>query len=156
MGTAISNLHEALYRASRKISNPVKDSYNPHLKNKYASLGQVIEAIKTACAEEGVIIIQDAQEGRDAGSILVRTIFIGHGESLVTTVPVVLGERGGNAQGSMAAFSYGRRFGLLGAFCLATEDNDGEELSEKLEKSEKPGGEPGLSQGKGLEFWRKP
>lgn len=119
---------EAFLEAQKKIKNPTKDSKNPHFKNTYASLETVIETVKSVLNEHGFAIIQECREGRNPGMINVYTRLehVG-GESLEFTVCVPLGKM--DPQGGMGAFTYGRRYGLLAALCLAAEDDDANEAS---------------------------
>lgn len=126
--TSMAGLLEKLQLAYNEVKNPVKDSLNPHFKSEYASLETVIKTIKDACVKHGIMVMQDASFGEHPGTIVVRTMFYTLGNvGLSFSCPVVLGDRGLNPQGTMAAFTYGRRYALLSAFCLAAEDNDGEQ-----------------------------
>lgn len=125
-----TNVKKALFDAYKKIQNPTKNAKNPFLKNNYADLGAVIEAVKSACTECGILIMQEAQE-RENNILDVITHFI-HGESgeeIMSVVSVHLKEI--SPQGSMGAFTYGRRYGLQAAFNLAAEDDDGNTASGK-------------------------
>mgnify|MGYP001329477994 CR=1 FL=1 len=119
---------QAFLEAQRKIKNPTKDSKNPHFKNTYASLETVIESVKSVLNEHGFAVIQECREGRNAGMINVHTTLMHvSGQHLEFAVCVPLGKM--DPQGGMGAFTYGRRYGLLAALCLAAEDDDANEAS---------------------------
>ena len=122
-------MSKAFYSAAKVIQNPTKNAKNPFLKNNYADLGAVIEVVKAACLEFGIFIVQDCLENN--GVLDVQTTFVHAetGQSEVINVSVHLKEL--SPQGSMGAFTYGRRYGLLAAFNLAAEDDDGNTASGK-------------------------
>ena len=122
-------------QATKLIQNPVKGSYNPFFKNKYADLGTVIECIKDVLLNRfNVIIFQDCEERESGGCVDVSTVFIDGdtGEEYATTVSVHLKDL--SPQGSMGAFTYGRRYALKAAFMLADEDDDGNVASGKSDE----------------------
>lgn len=124
-------LSQALLAASKVIQNPTKNAKNPFLKNQYADLGAVIEVVKQALLDSGVFVMQSCKE--ENGTLNVETIFV-HGETgSFVSVNVAVRLKDVSPQGSMGAFTYGRRYGLLASFNLAAEDDDGNTASGKSE-----------------------
>lgn len=122
----------AFAKASAKIKNPTKNAKNPFLKNNYADLSAVIEVTKDTLSEHGFVVCQTCELILDGKGLRVCTDFIHESGSLVkTTCDVLLKEF--SPQGTMGAFTYGRRYGLLAAFNLAAEDDDGNIASGKDE-----------------------
>lgn len=115
------NLMAALAMALPKLEGAKKDASNSHFKAKYATLGAVIEAIKPI-AEHGIWYLQVELE-RDNGAAY-ETFYIGFGEKQSAGVTFVPADRN-NAQGFGSARTYARRYGLMSAFGLSTEDDDG-------------------------------
>lgn len=123
-----------LLAACKEIQNPTKNAKNPFLKNNYADLGAVIESVKEILLKYNIIIIQSCSESvSDNGSHCVLNVSTRlqhvNGQSDNTTVAVHMKEL--SPQGSMGAFTYGRRYGLLARFNLAAEDDDGSVASGK-------------------------
>lgn len=126
----MSEIHKALFSAYKEIKNPTKNATNPFLKNKYADLGTVIETVKETLTKHGVMVLQSSRtDGPEY--IVVKTEFIHaeSGTSVMTEIAVRMKEM--SPQGSMGAFTYGRRYGLLGPLMLAAEDDDGNVASGK-------------------------
>lgn len=126
-----------LLRACREIQNPTKNAKNPFLKNNYADLGAVIESVKEILLKYNIIIIQSCSELVESGQCILNvSTRLQHvnGYSDNTTVSVHMKEL--SPQGSMGAFTYGRRYGLLARFNLAAEDDDGSIASGKLKDEE--------------------
>lgn len=127
MATDNAEIKKNLVAAQKMILNPTKDSTNPFLKNKYASLGSVIEVCKSALLERGIIVSQEcSMNGNNVLDVHTHLIHES-GEELVFNTSVVLKEL--TPQGTMGGFTYGRRYGLLAIFNLAAEDDDGNEAS---------------------------
>lgn len=122
------NAKSAFYEAYKAVKNPVKNATNPFLKNKYADLGTVIDCVKEELTKVGVYVIQECH--MQPGDVMDVTTSFVHAESnteFSLNCSVKLKEL--SPQGSMAAFTYGRRYALLSAFLLAAEDDDGNAAS---------------------------
>ncbi len=119
----IKNLAAAYCKAQPEIEGAAKDKTNPAFRSKYADLGNVVDAIKPALGKHGLSFLQIPQETENA--VRIET-FLMHssGETLslgTITVPVTKAD----AQGFGSALTYARRYGLLTAFGVAPEDDDG-------------------------------
>ena len=62
---SIKAIAPALVSAQKAITFASKDGINPHFKNKYASLSSVIDAVKPALNEAGIVFIQTASPSED-------------------------------------------------------------------------------------------
>ena len=127
----------AFLEACKEIKNPTKNSTNPHFKNKYANLEQVIECAKDVLLKHGIVVIQGCEIRREGIILDVDTQFLHvSGKSLHVNVAVPIGKM--DPQGGMGAFTYGRRYGLLAALNLAAEDDDGNSaMPDPAKKEEK-------------------
>tara|TARA_R110002126_G_scaffold222329_2_gene367497 strand:- start:46 stop:486 length:441 start_codon:yes stop_codon:yes gene_type:complete len=117
---------KALIKAQQSMTSVKKDSVNPHFKNKYASLEAVIEATSGVFQSNNFAVMQPC--GRDELGVFVETrlVHVSGGE-FSSKVYLALDKQ--NMQGLGSAITYGRRYGLLGMACLATEDDDGNDAS---------------------------
>jgi len=121
-GVVHETLIGALAAALADVEGAVKDSQNPHLKNKYADLSSVIAAIKPV-ARHGVWFRQVTKPD-DAGA-RVETFYIHQsGELSAGEMFVPASKR--DPQGFGSALTYCRRYALQTAFGIAPEDDDGE------------------------------
>lgn len=118
---------EALLQARKNVKPIVKNATNPFLKNKYADLTTVIEAVSGALMDAGILISQGSAP--EAGGILVNTtlLHVASGEQARNTVWMPL--KAQTPQDAAGALTYGRRYGLLSIMCLPTEDDDGNDAS---------------------------
>lgn len=121
------NIIAALAKALPEVGVAIKDVNNPHFGKKYADLGSVIEAVRPVAAH-GIWFRQSAvpMDGQRAG---VETFYIhSSGQELsagITDAPVSKND----AQGYGSALTYCRRYGLMAAFGIAPEDDDGNAAS---------------------------
>lgn len=114
---------KALCKAQSEMGAVVKNSANPHLKAKYADLGSVMAACFDALHANGFAVMQPG--GQDDYGTFVETIFAHEsGELFRSKCYLVLGKN--DMQGVGSAWTYARRYGLLGMAGLAPEDDDGE------------------------------
>lgn len=125
---AHATLHGAMALAFAEIEAAAKTAPNEAFKrngkaSKYATLEDVIAAIKPALVAHGLFVTQHCHPSPDG--VTVET-FLHHrsGESVsLGTIYVPANKR--DAHGFGSANTYARRYGLQTAFVLPTEDDDG-------------------------------
>ena len=78
----VSGLYPKLHAAKQKIGKVVKNSTNPHFKNKYADINGLIETVEPVLLEHGLLLIQPIEGG------LVSTLIIDieTGQSVVSSM----------------------------------------------------------------------
>jgi hypothetical protein len=129
----MKELCTAMAEAFPEIMNAVMDKENPHYKSKYASLNNVIDAVKPALAKRGLWFIQTIHN--IPGYAAVETIIMHSSGQYLTSgilaIPVVKQD----SQGYGSAMTYARRYSLASAFGVAPGDgeDDGEESCKKPE-----------------------
>lgn len=124
----------ALAKAQTNMGKALKQANNPHFRNKYADLGNVMDACLPALNEAGIALIQPT--GEDEHGRYVETILI-HGESgeqLTCRVPLIVSKN--DMQGYGSAVTYARRYGLMAMAGIAPEDDDGHAASKAPPKQE--------------------
>ncbi len=128
------DIYEALLEIQKEgVAGVTFDSSNPHFKNRYISLGKLVEVLRPIFNGKGILATQVPVT--IAGEPGLQTVFY-HPESDTSfegVVPLVLEKS--NSQGLGSAITYTRRYALLSMLGLvADEDDDGEAASK--------GGEP--------------
>jgi hypothetical protein len=120
-------LHGAMALAFAEIEAATKSANNPHFKSKYADITAVIEAVKPALAKHGLFFTQHPQPSE--GGVTVETLLHhASGESMSMGSLFVPANRN-DAQGFGSALTYCRRYALVTAFGVPTEDDDGNAAS---------------------------
>jgi hypothetical protein len=119
----MSDAIKALCKAQKEMGAVIKKADNPHLKKKYADLGAVMDACFNALHANGFAVMQPG--GQDEYGTYVETVFAHEsGEIFRSKVYLVIAKN--DMQGVGSAWTYARRYGLLGMAGLAPEDDDGE------------------------------
>lgn len=118
-----ASLASAMAAAFAEIEAATKSANNPHFRSKYADLSSVIAAIKPALVANNLFFTQCPRPCE--GGVAVETV-LHHagGEHLALgTITVPVNKNDAQAYGS--ALTYARRYALVTAFGVPTEDDDG-------------------------------
>ena len=116
----MKNLLSALLKAKIEMPDPKKNAANPHFKNKFADLGQVMDCLEGPLANHGLVVTQTMAEG----NVLVTTLWHAEsGESLESRMTLMPAKNDPQGQGS--AITYGRRYALKALFGMVDVDDDG-------------------------------
>lgn len=126
---SIVALTAAVIKVQGHISGVKKDAVNPHFKNRYATLENVIDTARPALQEAGIAFLQAPGQVID-GSVEVTTMLVHEsGEWMRSTLHVPLGKK--DAQGVGSAITYGCRYSLMAMLGLPPTDDDGEAAVER-------------------------
>jgi hypothetical protein len=147
-------LYKALLAAQQEMPAIHRDTENPHLKNKYVSLDQILDKVVPVLNKHGLVLWQ-APVNVGAGPPILRTV-LAHGESGEEIEVEFALNTEGNQRGMQAvgsAITYGRRYALTAMFALITdEDDDGNASSRQAEPKQEQvaddGGLPGYEEPK--------
>ena len=111
----------ALHKARSQFVKVKKDRQNTHLKNKYATLDSVLDAITPALTENKLMIMQDGERIESTMRVETTVIHIsGQWAKFYFDIPIVKND----PQGVGSAFTYGRRYALAASFGLSQADDD--------------------------------
>lgn len=119
---SIVNLSASLVAAQADARNATFDSVNPHFKNRYASLAEVIETMKPVLAKHGLAIVQMPAVRMDIGPVLMTRILHQSGEWIEEEYPI--NPIKNDPQGFGSAITYARRYTLPGILMIASEEDD--------------------------------
>jgi hypothetical protein len=126
----VSGLYPKLHAAKQKIGKVVKNSTNPHFKNKYADINGLIETVEPILLEQGLLLLQPIAEGIISTSI----IDIESGQSVVSSMRLPDIQ---DPQKIGSAVTYYRRYTLQSLLSLQAEDDDANSASATV-KNTKP------------------
>jgi hypothetical protein len=138
---SIQKISAALTKALPEIQNATKDAENPAYRSTYATLNAVMDAVKPALFEHGIVVVQGP--GWRDGMVTVTTRFLHESGEWIETeaaAPVahrwekvdgVVTDKGPDAQTAGSAISYLRRYSLAAMAGITQEDDDGNEASGK-------------------------
>lgn len=120
-------LLKALCAAVPDISNPRKDSKNPHYRSTYASLEAVLDAVTLPLQKHGLVLTQTLRSSAGAVELVTTLWHAESGQHLESAVP--LNPAKPDPQGVAAATTYYRRLAIKTLLGLAEVDDDGTEAS---------------------------
>lgn len=130
----MKNIATAFVKAKREFGPALKQSLNPHLKNKYANLGACLEAVDEALLNNGIALIQETSE--DATGVTVETVFIHESGEVLRGGKLHVPAPKQDPQGFGSALTYARRYSLITACGIATEDDDGNAASQPQQQQQ--------------------
>jgi hypothetical protein len=126
----VTGLYPKLHAAKQKIGKVVKNSTNPHFKNKYADINGLIETVEPVLLEYGLLLMQPIENG------LVSTLIIDieSGDKVVSSMRLPEIQ---DPQKIGSAVTYYRRYTLQSLLSLQAEDDDANSASATV-KNTKP------------------
>ena len=119
----IGKIASALALAQKSFDTPKKTKTNPHLKNKYADLGDILEATRPHLNDNGVSLSQPAMQIDGREFVITQLTHGESGEWVRSYTPVFEGNQKG-AQGYGSGHTYARRYGLSGLTGVVADDDD--------------------------------
>lgn len=125
----INELAKSLAIVQGSITHAVKDSMNPHLKNKYADLASVWEACRKQLAENGLSIAQLPDGLEDNCLILDTTMFHTSGQWISSRIKMPMPKQ--DPQGYGSALTYARRYALAAMVGVYQDDDDADSAVKK-------------------------
>lgn len=120
---SLTKLAPSLLAAQQAITFAVKDAKNPHLKNTYADLESIINAVKNPLNDNGIVFLQTFSPSEPGTLRLVTRLLHTSGEWIEDELTMPLQKN--DAQGYGSAATYSRRYALAAITGLYQADDDG-------------------------------
>jgi hypothetical protein len=123
----MKQIASAFVKAKREFAPALKTSVNPHFKSRYADLAACLEAVNDALLNNGIAVYQETSMCESG--VIVETVFLHEsGESFKGGMLHVPASKQ-DPQGYGSALSYARRYSIMAACGIASEDDDGNAAS---------------------------
>lgn len=125
---SLAKVAAALVAAQSEMRAVGRDRQNPHYKNSYATLDNILETVRPVLAKHGLAVVQGASvpttdvEGRVVAVAVESVLVHASGEWIAESVVMPLDKL--NPQGAGSAVTYGRRYSLSALLALATDEDD--------------------------------
>ena len=116
----MKELLAALIAAKKEFKPVLKDSVNPHYRNKYASLSAILEAVEQPLLDRGLVVIQLIQAD-DTGTVLITRLFHESGQSIESKYPL---PQVGDIQKMGSAITYAKRYSISALLSVVGEEDD--------------------------------
>ena len=132
----IGEIAAALSVAQAEINPAEKNATNPHLKNKYANISAIYDAVREVLPKHGLCVVQTMLP-TDGTRAHVRTTLAHKSGQWFASECVMPLDRQGGAQGMGSAITYARRYSLSAILgVVADEDDDGNGAQGRNNKSQ--------------------
>lgn len=115
-------LPEALYAIRQAVGTLPRDSENPHFHSKFTSLPTLVDKVDAVAWQHGVLIRHQLD-----GNFLLHELWFNGNK--VEAYGIELPNPQGTAQGLGSAITYMRRYDIVTALGLISEDDDGNAAS---------------------------
>ena len=137
----IAAVATALAAAQGELTNIGKNKINPHLKSRYADIGDGLEVVRPILSKHGLAIVQTTQMNPDGGFFLMTRIIHKSGEWIEGAYPL---PASGKSQDIGSAITYARRYTLfaLVGVAAADEDDDGTDAQSAPIAAKRPAPRP--------------
>lgn len=138
---AHKNIAEALFAVQGELLDAplVKDAQNSHLKNRYITLGKLLDIALPILRKAEVLLLQMPSHVDGEASLTTSFVHVPTGDSISSAVPLWSAKQ--DAQGQGGAITYLKRYSLMSALGLvADEDDDGASASYKQPSSSSSAG----------------
>lgn len=122
------NIGVALLQVQSKVSGVARDAKADAGRRtyKYATLEAVIDAVRPACVEAGIVLLQAPHLDAPGGVVSVETVLVHAASGEYMSCTSACSVNAGDAQAIGSAQTYMRRYGLMSLLGLAPEDDDGQ------------------------------
>lgn len=132
---SIVNLAKALFKFQSSLSNIGKDATNPFLKNKYATLTNILDVINPLLSDAGIVIMQPPGTEGDMVTLTTILMHAETGEYMESKYSMIPAKKDAQAVGS--CITYMRRYAITSILKLNVDDDDGNEASDVSKKIQK-------------------
>lgn len=124
----MKELTAALVAAQKEFAPIAKSATNPHFRNKFVPLSELIQTVLPTLNKHGLALSQHPVTGEDGSTGLCTFLLHVSGEEMHTTMPLLLPKNDPQGQGS--AITYARRYALMAILgVVGDEDDDAEKAS---------------------------
>jgi hypothetical protein len=130
---SLVNFAPAFLKAQKLITFAAKDTAHPFFKSKYADLPCVIDAVKSAMNDSGIMFMQAASPSEHGYLAMTTRLMHESGEWIEDTATLPLPKA--DPQGYGSASTYARRYGLAAICGLYQDDDDGNAAQKPAVKS---------------------
>jgi hypothetical protein len=117
------NIAKALILSQTQMSDAKKNAKNPFLKNSYADLNAIREAVIPVLNENKIVVLQPMLEIN--GEMYVKTLLLHESGETIESITKVVVSKQNDAQSQGSGLTYARRYGLQSLLCVGAVDDDG-------------------------------
>jgi len=117
----------ALIKAQSEMADAKKNAKNPFLKNSYADLNAIREAVIPVLNENKIAVLQPMVEIN--GEMYIKTLLLHESGETIDSLTKVVVSKQNDAQSQGSGITYARRYGLQSLLNVGAIDDDGVKAS---------------------------
>jgi len=118
----------ALIKAQSEMSDAKKNATNPFLKNSYADLNAIREAVIPVLNENKIAVLQPMVEIN--GEMYIKTLLLHESGETIDSITKIIVSKQNDAQSQGSGITYARRYGLQSLLNVGAVDDDGQKASQ--------------------------
>ena len=130
------SFYDDLIKVQSALESVGKSSLNPHFKNKYANLTDILAVVKPALNSNNFFLTQKILI-KDSSEVLRTEITHKSGQILDSEAPLNIADRN-NPQKYGSAITYMRRYSLTALLGIEEEDDDGQKATQQKVPVDRP------------------
>ena len=130
------SFYDDLIKVQSALESVGKSSLNPHFKNKYANLTNILSVVKPALNSNNFFLTQKILI-KDSSEVLKTEITHKSGQVLESEAPLNIADRN-NPQKYGSAITYMRRYSLTALLGIEEEDDDGQKATQQKVPVDRP------------------
>ncbi len=130
------SFYDDLIKVQGALESVGKSSLNPHFKNKYANLTDILAVVKPALNNNNFFLTQKVLI-KDGSEVLRTEITHKSGQILDSEAPLNVADRN-NPQKYGSAITYMRRYSLTALLGIEEEDDDGQKATQQKAPIDRP------------------
>jgi hypothetical protein len=130
------SFYDDLIKVQSALESVGKSSLNPHFKNKYANLTDILSVVKPALNNNNFFLTQKVLI-KDSNEVLKTEITHKSGQILESEAPLNVADRN-NPQKYGSAITYMRRYSLTALLGIEEEDDDGQKATQQKVPVDRP------------------
>lgn len=128
--SGLNDLDKAILAVQKAVSKVKKTEENSHLKNKYATLEDCLDALNPYLIENNLIVNQYTTYMNEVGWVLTTAISNAQQVRIFSTPLLGLDDGRNKMQSLGSAITYARRYALMSFFKLTPSDDDAEQATQ--------------------------
>lgn len=119
----------ALIKAQSEMADAKKNATNPFLKNSYADLNAIREAVIPVLNENKIAVLQPMVEIN--GEMYIKTLLLHESGETIESITKIIVSKQNDAQSQGSGITYARRYGLQSLLNVGAVDDDGQKASQQ-------------------------
>lgn len=121
----------ALIKAQSEMADAKKNAKNPFLKNSYADLNAIREAVIPVLNDNKIAVLQPMIEIN--GEMYIKTLLLHESGETIESITKIVVSKQNDAQSQGSGITYARRYGLQSLLNVGAVDDDGNKASNPLQ-----------------------